>query len=176
MSDKQPPGITVDGEEFQLPTMGTITLDEERVLYVYADCIVRDFIPAHPDATEEEAAAWYKRQVLRTRDPNFKKALAHIALLRADPEMSDADLQRRSGRANALEVDIAMLWSDADDPPTSSQQQPESERNTSEDSRLTDSGSSTKNGSEQADENPESIGTSALGTSSPGAPRIELVN
>ena len=173
---KQAPPIVVEGVEYQLPTMGTITLDEERILYVYSDCIVRDFIPAHPEATEEEAAAWYRRQALRTRDPNFKKALAHIALLRADPKMSDADLQKRAGKANALEVDIAMLWSDAEDPPTSSQQQPENETSTSQPSKLTDSGSSTKNGSDLADETPASIGTSALDTSSPASPRIELVN
>ena len=170
------PGIQLEGEQYQLPTFDTITLDEERILYVYADCVVRDFIPAHPDATDEEKDKWRKLQTLRLRDPNFKRALAHIALMRANPEMSDADLQRKAGTVNALEADIAMLWSDADDPPQTSQKQPESETSTSEHSRLTDSGRSTTNGLDLVDETPAVIGTSALATSSPGSPRIELVN
>lgn len=176
MSESKQPGITVDEQQYQLPTFDTITLDEERILHVYADCVVRDFIPAHPDATDEEKAKWHKLQILRTRDPNFKKALAHIALLRAHPETTDADLQKKAGRANALEVDIAMLWSDVDDPPETSQKQPESETSTRKDSKLTDSGRSTTNGSDQAAATPEATGTSESDTSSPGSPRIELVS
>lgn len=171
------PGITIRDTHYDLPTLDTITLAEERVLFVYGDCVVRDFIPAHPETTDDEKAAYERLQLLRIRNPDFKRCLAAIAVRRAHPDMEEAEVWRNAGEANALEADIAMLWGDGPDPPATSSQKPlESTTPTSEPSNSTDSGSSTENGSDRADESPASTGTSGSGTSSPGAPQIELVS
>ena len=174
--EQQKPGVEVDGETYQLPTLDTITLDEERVLFIYSDTVVRDFIPAHPEVSDEEKKSYERLQLLKLRDPNFKKALAYIALLRAKPELDEAERRAKAGRVNALDADIAMLWGDEDPPAKSSQKPLENRSDISEPSSSTDSGSSTKNGSDPQEETPVSTGTSESETSSPGAPRIELVS
>jgi hypothetical protein len=164
------PGIEIRGSRYPFPTLDTVTLAEERVLFVYADCVVRDFIPAHPDATDEEKAAYGQLQLRKIRNPDFKRSLAYIAYKRSHPDFEDADVWKAAGEANALEADIAMLWGDGPSPPaTTSQKQPENARSTSEPSTSTDSGRSTTNGSGHQDESPTPTGTSGSDTSSPGA-------
>ena len=171
------PGIEIRGERYQLPTLDTITLAEERMLYLYADTVVRDFIPAHPDATDDEKEKYQRLQILKFRNPDFKRALAYIALQRAQPKMEPDEVWERAGEANALETDIAALWGDGPDPPAkTSQKPPESTRSTSEPSRQTDSGRSTTNGSARPVESPTPTGTSESDTSSPGALPIESVS
>ena len=169
------PGIEVNGVKYDFPTLDTINLDEERILYIYADCVVRDFIPAHPDTTDEEKEQYQRLQMLRLRNPDFKRALAHIAYRRANEGAEDADIQKAIGTVNALEADIAMLWGEEEDPTETSQKQPEYKRSTSEPSRQTDSGRSTPNGSGTQDATLEPTGTTESDTSSPGAPPIALV-
>lgn len=171
---KKPPGITVDGREYELPQFHTITLDEERVLFVLADCLVRDFIPEHPEWSEDEKTKFRQMQSMRIRDPNFKKALAVITLRREEPHLSDEERMAKAGKVNALEADIAMLWSDDEDPPQTSQKQPERRSDTSEHSSSTDSGRDTKNSSDQEDRNPAPTGTSESGTSS--RPSLEAIS
>jgi hypothetical protein len=170
------PGITVNGVNYPFPTLDTITLDEERILYIYADCVVRDFISAHPDASDEDKEQYQRLQMLRLRNPDFKRALAHVAYRRANAGVEDAEIQKAIGTVNALEADIAMLWGDEEDPPQTSQKQPENKSDTNELSKSTESGRSTANGSETQDETPEPTGTIALVTSSPGAAPTELAS
>jgi hypothetical protein len=170
------PGIEVNGVRYAFPTLDTINLDEERILYIYADCVVRDFIPAHPEATEEEKSAYQKLQMLKLRNPDFKRALAHVAYRRRNPGLSDQDIQQAIGTVNAHEADIAMLWGEEEDPQQSSQKQPDDTTSTSEHSRPTDSGSSTTNGSDLPAETPERIGITESVTRSPGARPIELAS
>ena len=162
--------IEINGKPYELPTLDTITLDEERLLYIYADTVVQDFIPAHPESTDEEKALYQSLQLRKIRNPEFKKALAHIAYRRENPDADDAEIQAAIGLVNALAVDIAMLRGDDEDPPTSSQKPPASTKSSSEPSSSTDSGSRTENGSGHQDKSPEPTGTTESGTSSPGVP------
>jgi hypothetical protein len=147
------------------------------VLFVYADCVVRDFIPAHPDATDEEKAAYVQLQLRKIRNPDFKRCLAFIAYKRKHPDLEDSEVWKVAGESNALEADIAMLWGDGPSPPaTTSQKQPENERSTSAPSSSMDSGRSTENGSETQDATPDATGTSALDTSSRGVPPTVLAS
>lgn len=164
------PGIEVDGERLQFPTFDTITIDEERLLYVYSETVVRDFIPAHPEATDEEKEKYRRLQALRVRDPDFKKGLAVIALRRAYPDMPDDERAEKAGRVNALEADIAMLWGEDQDPQQTSQKQPDNTTSTSEPSSSTDSGRDTQTSSDHQGERATPIGTSESGTSSPPSP------
>ena len=170
------PGITVNGVNYPFPTLDTIDLNEEWILFLGADCVVRDFIPAHPEATDEEKAAYQRLQMLKLRDPRFKRALAHVAFRRGNPGLKYEDIEKAIGTVNALEADIAMLWGEEEDPTQTSQKQPESKSDTSEPSSSTGSGRSTENGSDRPVETPEPTGTTESDTSSPGAPRIELVS
>jgi hypothetical protein len=171
------PGIEIRGARYPFPTLDTVTLSEERVLFVYADCVVRDFIPAHPEASDEERAAYEQLQLRKIRNPDFKRCLAFIAFKRKHPDLEDAEVWKAAGEANALEADIAMLWGDGPSPPaTTSQKQPVSETPTSEPSTSTDSGRSTSNGSDHQDVSLTPTGTSESDTSSPGAPPIALAN
>jgi hypothetical protein len=171
------PGIEIRGSRYEFPTLDTVTLAEERVLFVYADCVVREFIPAHPEATDEEKNAYHQLQLRKIRNPDFKRCLAFIAYQRQHPDLEDAEVWKVAGEANALETDIAMLWGDGPSPPVeTSQKQQESRRSISEPSSSTDSGRSTKNGSDPVDESLTPTGTSESDTSSPGAPPIALVS
>lgn len=170
------PGIEIRGKRYQLPTLDTFTLNEERVLFLYADCVVRDFIPAHPDASDEDKEKFERLQILRFRNPDFKRGLAFVSLKRDDPGLEDDAAWELAGEANALEVDIAALWGDGPDPQTTSQKQPESTTPISEPSRSTDSGRSTMSGSVPVDVSLTSIGTSESDTSSPGAHPIASVS
>lgn len=170
-------GIEIDGKRYPLPTLDTITLDEERILYIYADTVVQDFIPPHPDSSDEEKAVYQQAQLRKIRNPDFKKALAHVAYKRENPNADDAEIQQAIGLVNALEVDIAMLRGDDEDPPAETSQRPlESKRSTSEPSRPTDSGRDTEKSSVPAEEIPARTGTTESETSSPGAPPIALVS
>lgn len=170
------PGIEIDEEFYSLPTLDTITLDEERVLYLYADTVLQDFAPAHPESSDEEKAAVEALQWRKVRNPDFKRALAHIAYRRRHPEVTDAQVEEAIGKANALQVDLEMLRGDDDSPPDpTSQKQPESESATSLPSRLTDSGSPTEKSSDEADLPPAAIGTTESDTSSPGVVPIASV-
>jgi hypothetical protein len=171
------PGIEIRGSRYPFPTLDTVTLSEERVLFVYADCVVRDFIPAHPEATDEERAAYEQLQLRKIRNPDFKRVLAFIALRRQHPDWKDDEVWSAAGEANALEADIAMLWGDGPSPPAkTSQKPPESTTPTSEPSSSTDSGRSTRNGSDLPAESLTPTGTSESDTPSPGARPIASVS
>ena len=169
-------GFVIDDKSYPIPTLDTINLDEERILFLYADTVLQDFMPVHPDWTDEEKRVYESVQMRKIRNPDFKRALAHIAYRRKNLDLDDAAIQEAIGKVNALEVDLAMVRGD-DSPPAQSSQTPlESESNTSKPSRSTDSGSHTQPSSDQEDESPEPTGTIESETSSPGAPRIELVS
>lgn len=171
------PGIEIRGERYPFPTLDTITLSEERVLFIYADCVVRDFIPAHPEMSDEDKAAYSQLQVRKIRNPDFKRCLAYVAYRRKHANTEEAQAWEAAGDANALEADIAMLWGDGPSPPAmTSQKQPESKTSTSEHSSSTDSGRSTRNGSDLRDENPTPTGTSESDIFSLGARPIESVS
>lgn len=170
-------GFVIDDKRYEIPRLDTITLDEERILYVYADTVLQDFAPAHPDMPDDERAVFDLAQLRKVRNPDFKRALAHIAYRREHPEEADADIQKAIGAVNALEVDIALLRGDDEDPPaTSSQKQPAKPSATSTRSKPTDSGSPTESDSDPVDETREATGTTESDTSSPGATRLASVS
>lgn len=163
--ESEPAGFVINGESYEVPTLDTITLAEERVLYVYADCVVQDFLPAHPDWTEDDKVAHIAEVLSKVRNPAFKTALAHIAYKRRHPEVSDADIQESLGSLNALEVDIALLRGDVEDPPQDSQKPPEPTTKQSELEKPTDSGRPSESYSDPRVVNLRPTGTSELHTS-----------
>lgn len=162
--------FTMEGREYEVPLLSSITLAEERLMYLYADAVIQDFVPVHPEWNDEEKDEHLKVLAGRFRNPSFKTVLAHIAVRRAHPQMAAKEIDAKVADVNALELDLAVLWGEDDRPPAkSSQKQPESETSTNEDSALTDSGRSTESSSETAEETPASTGTTGSDTSSRGA-------
>lgn len=177
MADDNESGFEIDGKRYEIPRLDTINLDEERILYVYADTVLQDFAPAHPEMEADAALAYEALQGRKIRNPDFKRALAHIAYRREHPDESDADIQKAIGAVNALDVDIAMLRGDDDDPPAqTSQKQPEKPSDSSRPLRLTDSGRHIETDSDPADETREATGTTESATSSPGVVPIASVS
>ena len=172
-----PTGFEIDGKHYSIPKIDTITLDEERVLYVYADTVIQDFALPHPEMEEEAKRIYEVMQLRKVRNPDFKRALAHIAYKRENPDVADAEIQVAIGGLNALELDVALVRGDDEDPPALISQRPlESESDTSEHSRPTGSGSPTAIGSARVVDLHERTGTIESDTSSRGAVQIESVS
>jgi hypothetical protein len=172
-----PAGFEIEGKLYSFPRIDTITLDEERILYVYADTVLQDFTPAHPEMSKDEQIMYETLQMRKIRNPDFKRALAHIAYKRENPHVQDSDIQVTIGGVSALEVDLALLRGDDDDPPAMTSQKPlESKSDINELSRPTDSGSPTEQSSAQVVDLHAATGTTELETSSRGAVQTELVS
>lgn len=162
-------GFEIDGERLEIPTLDTITLDEERVLYIYADVVISDFLPTHPDWKEDERNAHLLLQATKLRNPDFKRALVHIAYKRAHPEIENDEINVKVGQAGAFKLDLELIRAAAErsDPPTGSPNEPDKTNATSPLARNGDSGPRSGTSSGTPDETLESIGISESDTSSP---------
>lgn len=170
-------GFEIDGERYEIPTLDTITLDEERVLFLHADTVLSDFAPASPDAEEEVKRAHDLALLQRVRNPAFKGALAYIAYKRKHPEAEPSEIGKIVGGLGALNLDLALLEGEDESPPAqSSPSEPQNRSEPEEPTRQSDSGSPTGSDLVRVVVTPENTGTSESDTSSPGAPRIELVS
>jgi hypothetical protein len=168
--ERSPAGFEIDGELYELPRLGDITIDEERILYLFSDTVLSDFMPAPADADEAERLAHDLRQMGKLRNPDFKRALAHIAYRRRHPEVPDGEISQAIGGLNALAVDIALLRGDDANPPAeSSQKQLESRSGSESPTRSEDSGSDTPTSSAPVEESPAGTGIIESAISSPGA-------
>lgn len=161
-------GFEIDGERYAVPTLDTVTIDEERILYIYADVVLSDFLPVHPDWSEDEREAHLLLQAGKLRNPDFKRALVHIAYRRAHPEVENEEINVKVGEAGALEVDLALLRGAPDeDPPKGSPNEPDKTNGTSTLARSGDSGKRTGTSSGTPEASLADIGISESGTSSP---------
>lgn len=162
------PGIEIDGKPYPIPRLEDITLDEERILYIYADTVLSDFVPAHPDADEEEQKTVALLHAIKVRNPDFKRALVHIAYRRANPELDDKTIEEAVGKANAFAVDLELIRGDKTRPPATSSQKPRESRSSSSGrSKSSDSGSRGENDSGRVVGTLGSTGTFGSATSSP---------
>lgn len=126
-------GFEIEGEVYEVPRLETFDLDEEQILYDVAGVVQLDFVPAHPDASEEEKEFVQRAMMARIRDPRFKRALAHVAYRRRYPEAAFDDVAIRIGKMNALDAELAIFGeTDADPPAKSSPSEPESKTSSSE--------------------------------------------
>ena len=171
-------GFEVDGERLEIPTLGTITLDEERVLYIYADVVVSDFLPSFPDWSEEEKNAHLLKQATKLRNPDFKRALVHIAYKRAHPEVENDEINVKVGQGIAVDLDLELIRGAAEraNPQTRSPNGRDKTSGTSTLERSGDFGKPTGTSSGTPESDLESIGISGSDTSSPGSPPTESEN
>jgi hypothetical protein len=173
VSDEETPaGFEIDGARCPVPTLDSFTIDEAQVLYDYANLVLEDFAPAHPDASDEEREKHDQGLLAKVRNPGFKRALMHVALQRANPDMPAKTVEQHVGRANALDAAVSMIGGDVEDPTLGSQKQPSPGSDSRTLSPPSGSGSRSANGSGEPDGRPAPTGTIELVTSSPGSPLI----
>lgn len=150
VSPPQQSGFEIGGAFYEVPRLETFDLDEEQILYDIAGVIQMDFVPAHPEASDEEKAEVDRRIYATVRNPSFKRALVHIAYRRKHREMPFDEIATLIGRVSAVDSELALLRGEADPPATTSQKPPESSSPTSEPLRSVDSGRGSTNGSDEA--------------------------
>lgn len=146
--ERNPVGIEINGEMYEVPRLDTLDLDEERLLYLYADTVLEDFADPHPDEKPEVKRALLVEQMRRVRNPAFKRTLAHIAYRRIHPDLEDEKIQEAIGGVNARDLDLAVFRRHDTGPPAKdSQKQPASETDSNSPSKPDPSGSPIENSS-----------------------------
>lgn len=148
MSDEQGRSFEIEGEQYEIPVFGTLTLDEAVVMFDICGVIQEQLAPLHPEAPEDDKKKHELDNLRLIADPRFKLALAAIAYKRKHPDADDVKLRLAAGSANAQDVTLAFLWGD-DSPPVMSSQKPQgAKRNTSDPSSSGDSGKASGSDSE----------------------------
>lgn len=164
--DQSPTGFDISGEVYEVPTLDSFDMDEAQILYDLSGVILEDFIPAPLDAPDVEKEAHYQLQLVRVRNPSFRRTLVHVAYRRKHPDYDYDELDKAIGKMNATDVSIAVLTrGDEPDPSMSSPKSSDSEKNGSETSESSTSGSDSTNDSERPVLTLAPTGTSPLGTS-----------
>lgn len=166
-------GFEIGDERYSIPSLGSLTLDEERLLFIYADAVVQDFIPAHPDWSEEEVDRHERVMIARVRNPAFKRTLALIAYRRRHPEVSEDEAQDLLGNVIAFDVDVALLRGDDEDEDPTETTSPNGRDRTNELSaheKYTDGGTPIEPSSESPEETLAISGITESDTSSPQSP------
>jgi hypothetical protein len=159
-------GFEIDGKTYAVPTLDTFDLDEAEILERYSGVVLEDFAPIHPDASEKDKEAHANEQARMLSRATLKKAWAHIAYRRGNPDAEFEEVQKLVGKLNLVDVTL-VLFAEEEDAGPPSLSESESERSTSPRSSLSDSGSPGLNGSDVQDDQPVATGTSESATSSP---------
>lgn len=118
-------GFEIDGTHYEIPSLNTLTLDEEEILYRYADCVVQDFVPAHPDWDDQTTAAHNFLLNQRVRNPRLKGTLAYLAYRRKNTDVTEEEGMQIVSQVNALALDVAMLSPEDDESPPAQSSQSE---------------------------------------------------
>ena len=174
MAETQNPiGFEIDGQVYEVPTLDSFDMDEAQLLYDLSGVILEDFIPAPLDASDEEKAAHYQLQLVRIRNPAFRRAFVHVAYRRKHEGYDFDALDKGIGKMNATDISIAVL-SRGDDPDPSTSSPSKLEQSSNE--NATSEPSSSGNGSGSDSERPEltlaPTGTSPSVTSSTSPPTL----
>ncbi len=90
-------GFMIDGTMYEVPDMGTFTMDEAQTLYDYSGLGLEDF--ASP---EDETDDDMKERERKLRNPGFLRALMHIAYQRGNPQERSARVKALIGAANII--------------------------------------------------------------------------
>ncbi len=90
-------GFMIDGNMYEVPDMGTFTMDEAQTLYDYSGLGLEDF--ASP---EDESDDDLRDRERKLRNPGFLRALMHIAYQRGNPAERPGKVKALIGAANII--------------------------------------------------------------------------
>lgn len=159
----------LDGREYDVPGLDTLTMDERRTMYDYCGLTQEDFVPLEGETDEETQ----ERTQPLTRHPGFLQSLMHIAYQRGNPKLPDGRVKQIIG--NTTFVDAVAKFADEDE----TQEDPTAARSTSEPAPSSPRSSeglseSSGNGSSITSDEPDATqpptGASESGMSSPPTP------
>lgn len=159
-------GFEIDGERYEVPMLNTLDLRECQILYdltassALGPIVQEDFEPADPTWNINRKREHVLERLRISERPDFKRALAVIAYLRRNPDVTLADAGARSEKANALQFTIASILGDDESDPTmrSSPQTQSKENETQPIAKLEDSGQSSAATGTEPDGNLEPTG------------------
>lgn len=152
-------GFEIDGRVYEIPSLGTFTMDEAQILYERSGLAVEDFLLEDDDA---EIAA-------KLRGPAVQRALMEVAWLRGNPDAKPSEARDLIGAANYLSGLADMVRSrrqEAPEVPLDGTSTPKSRSQSENDTRSGSSGLASTNGSAERDAIPAATGTIRSDTSS----------
>lgn len=107
----------IDGRDYPVPSVFTMTMGEAQVLYDYSGYTLEDFVPPLPDEPDTRIA--------KLKDPAFKRAMVHIAFQRGNPDTSPDEVRQLVDGVQMMDMTVAMFGDENEDPTPGSQKQPE---------------------------------------------------
>jgi hypothetical protein len=97
----------IDEDEYQIPGLDDLDMDEWQILYDYTGLILDDFAPQEDEDEERDRQR-------RTSQPGFTRAMLHIGYRRAHPELKPDAIRQVTGAAKLLSV-LEAMGESADD-------------------------------------------------------------
>lgn len=156
-------GFLIDGKHYPIPTLDSFNMDEAQILFDYSGLALEDFVPAHPELSDDERATYEAEQLRKVRNPAFKRALLHVAFQRGNPQAQPAQVRQVVGAVNLLDATVALLAGDDDEehsPATeSSPSEPSKPSGSETPSERSGSGRTSPTGSDEQDGILASTGT-----------------
>ena len=90
-------GFMIDGTLYEVPDLGSFTMDEIQVLYDYSSLTLEDFIEGENETADEAEA-----RELKLRNPGFMRALMHVAYQRGNNKLPTGRVKQIIGSANVI--------------------------------------------------------------------------
>jgi hypothetical protein len=88
-------------DEYEIPGLDDLDMDEWQILYDYTGLILDDFAPQEDEDEERDRQR-------RTSQPGFTRAMLHIGYRRAHPDLKPDAIRQVTGAAKLLSVLEAM--------------------------------------------------------------------
>jgi len=99
--------FTIDGKEYQIPSIDTFDLDESQILFDYTRLTLADFVD-DDDVTPEER----EERERKFEGPGLVRALVHIAYRREHLDRyTETEIKKRVGAANFVNILAEMALS-----------------------------------------------------------------
>lgn len=112
MSDQEAgAGFLINGAEYAIPDVNTFSLDEDLLLWEYADLAREDFVRVDPELDDAEALEAARRQ--RLKHPGLMRTLLHVAYQRGNPDVKPSEVKKLIG---AVRISEAMSRLVAEEP------------------------------------------------------------
>lgn len=102
-------GFLIEGTVYEVPTLDSLTTDEEQVMYDRCGVVQEDFLPLEGETEEDND----QRIAGVMRAPGFMVALMHIAYQRGNPTVKEDQVRVVIGKTKRLEA-LSTLGSTAE--------------------------------------------------------------
>lgn len=103
MSETPDRVFTIEGADYPIPQLASLTLDEAVVFYRHTGFPVEE-LWAKPADVKARA-----RMLDRLRDPAVVKAMLHVAVRRGHPDMPDTDIETVVGQVKLMDALTQLL-------------------------------------------------------------------